>query len=146
MLFIRNYALKNKTAQIMNSKIFYAELGKLLYAIADADHNVRKKEYIKLKDIVMNELVPLEKQTDQFGTDNAFYTQFEFEVATEQQLTSEEALESFISYVKQHRHDFTEEREQVCLRVMEEIASVYKHHSKAENEIFRIVKNEFKKN
>lgn len=130
----------------MNSKKFYAELGKLLYAIADADQDVTKKEYAKLKDIVKNELVPMEKQTDRFGTDSAFYTQFEFEVATEQQLTSQEALESFISFVKQNRHDFTEERKQVCLRVMEEIASVYHHHSKAEDEIFRIVKSEFQKN
>ena len=129
----------------MNSKNFYAELGKLLYAIADANHDVTKKEYIKLKDIVKNELVPMEKQTDSFGTDSAFYTQFEFEVATEQHMTSEEALESFISYVKQHRHDFTEERKQVCLRVMEEIAAVYHHHSKVEEEIFKIVKEEFQK-
>ena len=129
----------------MNSKKFYAELGKLLYAIADADHDVTKKEYIKLKDIVKNELVPMETSTDQFGTDSAFYTQFEFEVATEQQMTSEDALASFISYVKQHRHDFTDERKKVCLKVMEEIEAVYHHHSKAEDEIFQTVKNEFRK-
>jgi uncharacterized tellurite resistance protein B-like protein len=45
-------------------KRFYAEVGKLLYAIASADGRVDEKEYRLLRDIVRQKLVPMENNTD----------------------------------------------------------------------------------
>ena len=59
-------------------KHYYIELGKLLFAIAKSDAKVQEKEILGFKKLILSELLKLEDSTDQFGTDNAFFSEFEF--------------------------------------------------------------------
>src|SRR5690606_13704785 len=74
---------------------FYSELGKLLYAVADVDGMISQKEKKALQELVRKELVPVEKHTDKFGTDVAFYAEIEFDFLEDSMVEPEEAFESF---------------------------------------------------
>ena len=54
----------------MDYRVFYSELGKLLYAVADADGVVSKEEKKSLYDLVKTRLAHKEVHTDEFGTTN----------------------------------------------------------------------------
>ena len=88
-------------------KEFYTELGKLLYAVAKADGKVGVKEFDAMKLIVKQELVPLENSRDQFGTDNAFYTEMEFEYLEENFGDANSAFDSFINFIDLHHSAIT---------------------------------------
>ncbi len=110
---------------IMEAQLFYKELGRLLYAIAAADDLVRPAEVETLKRIVKEELVPLEDSTDHFGTDQAFITEFEFDVLSERDATADEAFDSFVAYMARHHHDLPEERKQLIYRAADAVASAF---------------------
>ena len=110
---------------IMEAQLFYKELGRLLYAIAAADERVRPAEVETLKRIVKDELVPLEDSTDHFGTDQAFITEFEFDVLAERDATAEEAFDSFIAYMARHHNDLPEGRRQVIFRAADAVAKSF---------------------
>lgn len=63
----------------MKKRMFYAQLGKLLYAAANTDGVISHKEKEALEQIVRKELLPEEAQKDEFGTNIAYYTDFEFD-------------------------------------------------------------------
>lgn len=107
----------------MNYRQFYSELGKLLYAVAKADGKVGAKEFDTLKQIVREELVPLENSTDQFGTDNAFYTEMEFEFLEENFSDSSAAFDSFLSFVDTHKSVFTTDLKELIQNITSRIAN-----------------------
>jgi len=116
----------------MEAQLFYKELGRLLYAIAAADGKVNDKEIRELKRIVSEQLVPQEVSTDHFGTDQAFVTEFEFEVLAERGASSESAFDSFIAYMSQHHGDLGRERKELIYRCADAVASSFHGVSKAE--------------
>jgi uncharacterized tellurite resistance protein B-like protein len=67
----------------VDQRKFYSELGKLLYAIAAVDGRIHAKESATMKRVVSEQLVPQEASTDHFGTDQAYITEFEFDVMAE---------------------------------------------------------------
>lgn len=113
-------------------KEFYAELGKLLYAVADIDGVITQREKRAIKDIVKNELVPKERHMDEFGTDAAFYAEFEFDVLDELYLDPQEALFSFTGFVDEHQTAFDKKLLNVCIRVAERLAYAYHATNKKE--------------
>jgi len=116
----------------MEAQLFYKELGRLLYAIAAADGKVSDKEVRTLKRVVSEQLVPQEVSTDHFGTDQAYITEFEFEVLAERGASVEGAFDSFIAYMARHRHDLTAERKQLVYRCADAVASAFHGVGKAE--------------
>lgn len=94
----------------MEAQLFYKELGRLLYAVASVDGKVSPREVDTFKRVVKERLVPVEAGLDHFGTDQAYITEFEFDVLAERNATSEEAYTSFIAYMARHRDDLGEER------------------------------------
>ncbi|MBK9274279.1 MAG: hypothetical protein IPM49_07045 [Flavobacteriales bacterium] len=94
----------------MEAQLFYKELGRLLYAVAAVDGKVSPKEVDTLKRVVKERLVPVEAGMDHFGSDQAYITEFEFDVLAERNATSEEAYTSFIAYMARHRNDLGGER------------------------------------
>lgn len=106
----------------MEYKDFYAELGKLLYAIAKADGNVGKKEFSAMKEIVKNELVPHETHRDQFGTDVAFYTEMEFEYLEENFGDAQSAFHSFLDFVELHKSSITPQLREMIKNISARIA------------------------
>lgn len=116
----------------MEAQLFYKELGRLLYAIAAADGKISDQEIRTLKKVVSDQLVPQEVSTDHFGTDQAFITEFEFDVLADRGASVEGAFDSFIAYMARHRHDLTAERKELIYRCADAVASAFHGVGKAE--------------
>ncbi|MFN3875222.1 MAG: hypothetical protein ACK4L7_04840 [Flavobacteriales bacterium] len=116
----------------MEAQLFYKELGRLLYAIAAADGKVSDKEVRALKRIVSEQLVPREVTTDHFGSDQAFVTEFEFEVLADRGASAEGAFDSFIAYMARHKDDLSPERKRLIYRCADAVASAFHGVGKAE--------------
>ena len=126
-------------------KKFYAEVGKLLYAIAIADGVVDEKEYRLLRNIVRNKLVPMEQSTDAFGTDAAYFAEMEFDVLYDQAAEAEPAFNSFIDFVEAHHKSFDKHLKDVCLQISREIAHAYYGINKKESSMLKTLKKEMQK-
>ncbi len=109
----------------MEAQLFYKELGRLLYAIAAADGTVNEKEVATLKRVVSELLVPVEVTTDHFGTDQAYITEFEFDVLADRGASVEGAFDSFIAYMARHRNDLTPERRELIYAAANAVASAF---------------------
>jgi hypothetical protein len=119
----------------MNYRNFYSELGKLLYAAADIDGIIAKEEKLRLLDIVKKELLPAEKKKDSFGTNDAFYTEIEFEFLDEQIADPVAAFESFVNFVEEHKTAFNEAQLKTCIRITKEVAKAYHGTNKKEEHL-----------
>ena len=100
-------------------KNFYAEVGKLLYAIAKADGSITPEEIKAIHKMVLNDLVPLENSTDEFGTDSAFYVEMEFDYLNENFQDPDVAFNSFVDYVDDHYTAFDYHLKDAVFRVAE---------------------------
>ena len=116
----------------MEAQLFYKELGRLLYAIAAADGRIAAKEVAVLKKVVAEQLVPQEVTTDHFGTDQAFITEFEFDVLADRNASVEGAFDSFIAYMSRHKKDLTAERKDLIYRCADAVAHAFHGVGKAE--------------
>jgi uncharacterized tellurite resistance protein B-like protein len=116
---------------------FYSELGKLLFALANVDGTVSKKEKEALKELVKKELAPAEKHTDKFGTDAAYYTEMEFEILEDNMMDPEQAFESFLFFIDNHHSAIDERMRQATLKVAKKLADAYHRTNKREKEFIR---------
>ena len=128
----------------MDYKKLYIELGNLLYAVAKADGHVQAEEKTALRSIVKNELAPLEPSIDAFGSDKAFYTEFEFETLEAADIPYQEALKSFINYVHTHQSIFNDQLIKLTFDAVKHIANAYKGTTEMETEIIDQLNEEFK--
>ncbi len=119
----------------------YSEIGKMLYAVADIDGMITQAEKAALQDIVKRELVPVEKHVDEFGTDAAYYTEFEFDyLDQEKMMDAETAFNSFIDFVEEHRTALDRNTIKICLHIAEEIANAYHATNQVENVLLEKLK------
>ena len=121
----------------MITRSYYKELGKLLYAVAKADGKINPHEVQELKRIIKSELVPAEKETDKFGTDAAFYTEFEFEAYEDMDIDADLAYDSFISFVKEHNNYVTLEMREQAFYLATIISDAFKGKNTAEKNIIK---------
>jgi hypothetical protein len=119
----------------MHLRNFYSELGKLLYAAADIDGTITEEEKKRILDIVKKELLPSEKKKDNFGTNDAFYTEMEFEFLDEQIADPITAFESFVNFVEDHKTAFSQSLLKTCLRATKEVAKAYRGTNKKEEHL-----------
>lgn len=108
-------------------KTFYSEVGKLLYALAKANGSVSEEEVAEIHRTVVNDLVPLENSTDEYGTDSAYYVEMEFDYLNENDADPDDAFMSFIDYVEDHFTGFDPKLRQAILDVTEKLSAVFKH-------------------
>lgn len=125
---------------------YYKELGKLLYAVAKADGKINPHEVQELKRIIKSELVPAEKETDKFGTDAAFYTEFEFEAYEELDMDADVAYDSFISFVKEHNNYVTLEMREKAYFLATNVSDAFKGKNKAEKNLINRLKKDLQLN
>lgn len=116
-------------------KQFYSELGKLLYAVADVDGIVSQEEKKTLKELIRKELVPVENSKDEFGTDAAFYAEFEFDILEEAKASPRAAFNSFINFVENHHSAFDQRLKDATLKVVTTLADAYHQSSEKEKEL-----------
>ena len=116
---------------------FYSELGKLLFALANVDGNISKKEKEALKLLVKTELAPAEKHTDKFGTDAAYYTEMEFDILEDTMMDPEQAFESFLFFIENHHSAIDDRMRHLTLKVAKKLADTYHRTSKKEKEFIK---------
>lgn len=113
-------------------KEFYSELGKLLYAVADIDGVITQEEKKKLQDVIKKELVPVEVNKDEFGTNVAYYSEMEFDILDEEIGDAESAFNSFIDFVDEHHTAFDKNMKNISLHIARELAAAYRGTNKKE--------------
>lgn len=103
-----------------------------MYAVADVDGTISQKEKEKLAEIVRKELVPSEKRVDAYGTDVAFYSEFQFDIEEDTIAEPDVALESFLDFVKEHPSAFTTQMKETCIKIVKELADAYRGTNRLE--------------
>lgn len=124
----------------MDYRVFYGELGKLLYAVADADGVISRAEKEKLVELIRTRMAHREVHTDEFGTNDSWYAAFEFEVAEDQILSADEALQSFTDFLIENRNKLDVETRELCLILADRLADSYHHTNKKEKQMIQKIK------
>ncbi|MDN4164455.1 TerB family tellurite resistance protein [Cytophagales bacterium LB-30] len=126
----------------MNYKSFYKSLGELLYAMAAVDGKVYPAEKEKLHELVKEEISTWEKHTDAFGTDTAYYAEFEFERLVDQSVDVEKAYADFIDYVNAYPKSINEATRQHMFVLALKVATAFHGINKTEiNFILKLKKD-----
>lgn len=112
---------------------FYQELGKLFFAIAAADNDVRTAEIIKLHDIVKNKWLPIDETEDDFHTDAAYQIEVVFDWLNNQdELNVEACFNDFVNFKNNQKHFFTEPIKKLIIKTAHEIANSFAGKNKSE--------------
>ena len=112
----------------------YTELGKLFYHLAAADGKVHTAEKEALHKLIKTRWKPLENSEDQFGTDLANLIDFSFDYEASE-VESANGLESFETFYKMNKEEFTPAIKDRILETSREIADAYRGKNKQEKEI-----------
>ncbi len=124
----------------MDIRDFYAETGKLLYAVAEVDGVITIKEKEALHDLIQTRLTQRETHTDEYGTNDAWYAEFEFEVAEEQGMTTEDAFNSFADFIDENRNKMDHDLKDICVVLADRLAESYHHTNKKEKQLIQKLK------
>jgi len=112
---------------------FYQNLGKLFYAIAAVDKNVREEEYDKLKEIVKTEWLAVDKIEDDFHTDAAYQIEIVFDwLYKEEKLDAKMWFDDFIAYKVEQPHLFPKVIKQLILKTANAVAASFLGKNKSE--------------
>ncbi len=92
----------------------YQNLGKLFYAVAMADKNVRPKEVTALREAVREQWLDVDDVEDEFGTDAAYQIEIVFDWLQNEESDGDTYFKEFKYFFKEHRSLFTKKiREQI---------------------------------
>lgn len=119
---------------------FYAALGQLLYAVADADGIVSSTERDELLELIRSRLMHRETLTDPYGTNDAWYSLFGFDTAEEEIMTAEEAFLSFADFLESHRDRIDMETRETCLLLADRLATSYRHTNRKERQMLQRIR------
>jgi hypothetical protein len=92
---------------LKNIKEYYKELGRVTYAIASADGEVKPNERYFTHTYIEKYLVMNEGTYDSSGMNNAYYTDFEF--ASSHVQNTDECIRKFLKYIDQNYEKGDEE-------------------------------------
>ena len=119
----------------MSTELFYLALGKLLYAVAIADDSISKKEKQTISNLISERLLQKERETDRYGTNDAWITQFSFETSEAMSLKEEEAFDNFLEFTHEFRNELSEDELSLCLKLAEHLSDAYCHVNNKENKL-----------
>lgn len=122
---------------VMDYREYYAELGKLLYAVADADGIISRKERQSFYDLIRSRVAHKEIHTDEYGTNDAWYAMFEFDVAEEQSMQPEDAFQSFMDYLDTRKNELDAMSLEQCLVLADRLAESCHHTNRPEREMIQ---------
>ena len=112
---------------------FYQNLGKLFYAVAAADKNVRDEEYDQLKEIVKSEWLAVDDIEDDFHTDAAYQIEMVFDwLYKEDKMDAKIWFDDFIAYKDEQPHFFTKAIKQLILKTANSVAASFSGKNKSE--------------
>jgi hypothetical protein len=136
--------MKTSSENKLNLKLFYKELGRLLYAVAYSDGKIRKQEVEALNNFIYKELLPIEFSSDSSGMNQAFYTEFEFDELIKENLPPQLVFHNYITYLKANAPFITNQHKLSIISSVEKVANAYKHINKKEDDIIELLKEEIK--
>ena len=119
----------------MGTTGFYSELGKLLYAVANADGTISVQESAEISNQIRERLLHREMNTDRFGSNKAWVTQFAFDTAVDKNLNPRDVLHAFMDYAREQADTLTDQEIDTCLNMCDHIADAYRYRNKKENEL-----------
>ncbi len=125
----------------MQKKEFYSQLGRLLFAVANADDRIPPEERETLHKLVREQLVSREKATDVFGSNLAYYTEIEFDYLDSEEADAESSLLAFIDFIKDHRTAFDDSLQALSLYVVEQLAASFHGINKKEKKLIAELKD-----
>lgn len=111
---------------------FYYSLGKLFYAIAFVDKQVRDEEFSKLQLCILDYWLDLDDLEDTFGSDAAYLIEIVFEGVEAFEEDAQDMYEEFVSYYRELRHFFTPEVKSIILKTGLAIAHSFAGINKSE--------------
>lgn len=121
-----------KTKKKMTLK-FYQNLGKLFYAVAATDGNVRPIEIEKLKAFVKKYWLDIDDIEDVFGIDAAYQIEVVFDwLNYDEEMDVNTCYTDFVSYKNEQNHLFTEEVKKLILKTSSAIAHAFSGINKSE--------------
>lgn len=125
----------------MRNALFYQELGKLLYAVAAADETITPQERNALNKGIRERLLHRERDTDRYGTSEAWLTDFSFETAEDTLLSPKEALQEFLDFAKLYKNELSDDEIEICLKLSDHMANAYHRTNQKENEFLMQLRN-----
>ncbi len=111
---------------------FYQSLGKLFYAVAMADNNVRPKEVARLREYVRQHWLEVDKFEDEFHTDAAYQIEIVFDWLEGEEKDGEEYFKEFKEFYMEHHEKFPESIKNLIVETAESIASSFAGKNRSE--------------
>jgi hypothetical protein len=125
---------------------FYQSLGKLFYAVAAADKEVREQEFNKLKELVKEQWLDVDIIEDAYATDAAYQIEIVFDwLNNEENLDVQSCYDDFVNYKNEQKHLFTAEVKRLILKTASAIAASFSGLNKSELIILAKLDIELKK-
>ncbi len=121
----------------------YHKLGKLFYAVAASDAEVKKEEAEKLYEIVKSDWLPMEDAEDDFGSDAAFQIISAFDLLNDARASSTSCMKQFEDFYKSHKYLFTDKIKKLTMLTANAIASSYRGENKSELIIIQEIQHLF---
>ena len=96
---------------------FYQNLGKLFYAIAAIDNNVRDEELVKLKEVVKEEWLTTNLIEDclKINIEDSIINTFKW-LQSDNEYDAETCYNSFLTFAKEHKSLFTDDVNTLILK------------------------------
>jgi hypothetical protein len=126
----------------MKAVRFYAEIGKLLYAVSAIDHQITLKERKRLYEL-MQHVLKKNYASDQFGTPAGNYIEIEFEFLEESIAEPQDALQSFLDYVEEHYSAIGKDDLEMIRELVWETAAAVRGISFAEQSVIDKMEHSF---
>lgn len=123
-------------------KKLYKNIGILLYAIAKADGQIQDKEIKAIHRIVTEDLAPLEESVDAFGTDTAFFAEFEFAILQDRDISAQKAFDRFIVFAKENEKNLSPQLRELIVKSVEKVAAAYRGTNKSEAAMIEALKKQ----
>lgn len=111
---------------------FYQSLGKLFYAVAMADKNVRPVEIERLKEDVQKYWLTVDSIEDEFGTDAGYQIEIVFDWLQQEEKESDTYFREFVDFYKEHPSKFNDTIKQLIFKTADDIASSFANKNKSE--------------
>ncbi|WP_375323904.1 hypothetical protein [Flagellimonas sp. GZD32] len=111
---------------------FYQSLGKLFYAVAMADNEVKPAEVTRLRQYVRKYWLDVDGLEDEFHTDAAYQIEIVFDWLQEEEKNAEEYFDEFKEFYLEHADKFTDTLKGLILETAESIANSFAGKNRAE--------------
>lgn len=112
---------------------FYQMLGKLFYAVAASDKQVRDEEFNKLKAIIKQQWLNTDLVKDDFNSKAVYQIEYVFEwLHKNEKLNAKTYFDDFVTYKNKHPHLFTESIRKLIMKTANKIAYSFSGLNKSE--------------